>query len=94
MESHFIKCKRELDGRTIYIQSDCMSTVWVKVIDTLIDSQFVISKISEKRFKALQEKSSKWCYVITDKSSGNFIHFIEDNYDKTLQIVNKQKSLN
>lgn len=82
-----------MDGRLIYIKSECMSTVWVKVIDTLIDSQFKISKISEKRFGYLQEKS-KWCYVITDKSSSNFIHFIEDNYDKTLQIVNKQKSLN
>jgi hypothetical protein len=93
MESHFIKCKREMDGRTIYIQSDCMNSTWVKVIDVLIDSQFIISKIADKKFQQLHDKGNKWCYVITDKSSSNFVHFIEDNYDKTLQIVNQQKSL-
>jgi len=93
MESHFIKCKRVMDSRVIYVQSDCMLSTWGKVIDTLIDSEFILSKITEKRFVSLQERS-KWCYVITDSSSAKFMHFIEDNYNKTVQIVNKQKSLN
>jgi hypothetical protein len=70
-----------------------MHPVWMEVMDVLMDSEFVITKISEKRFTSLQERS-KWCYIITDKSSTGFMQFIKDNYNKTKQIVNQQKSLN
>ena len=89
MENHYIKCSRKLDSRTIYVKSECLLSVWVDVIFVLIDCDFEITKITEKKYQQTQAKS-KWHYSVTDKGSSNFISFLEENHQKTLKIINKK----
>ena len=95
MDISYIKCIRELDERTIYIQSECSLSEFTRTLDALIDSEFInISKITDKKFIQLKSKDkSKACHIIDSKSYMGFIRFIEDNYVKTKEIMDrKQKS--
>lgn len=92
MDIYYVKCTRDLDNRNIYVRSECGLSTWVDVLDVLMDSEFVITKSTDKKFEQMSAKnSSKMCYIINNKTYSGFIGMLEDNYVKTKNIFDKKQ---
>jgi len=89
--AYFIKANRKLDNRELFVKAILSINLWVKLCDTLIDSEFLIEKITIDDFYLASDKCL-WVYYLNDDNSERFRFFIETNYINTQDILVKKQT--
>jgi hypothetical protein len=87
---YFIKASRKMDKREIYIKAILEINRWVELCDTLIDSEFILTKIYSEEFYQASDKCL-WVYYLNVDNSERFRFFIETNYINTQDILVKSR---
>lgn len=79
---YYVQANRKIDKRRIFIKSTIGVSLWVEICDVLVDSEFLLKKITELEFLKAVERS-EWVYYVNDDNHIRFRNFISDNYSKT-----------
>lgn len=77
----FVQASRKLDKRKIFIKSTIRLDLWVDQCDTLVDCEFILTKITEEAFLTAVDKSN-YIYYVNPDNYLRFKSFIETNYVK------------